>query len=415
MKIREQIRTAILAIFLLALALPALALDKPAIEAQFRAWLEQTLWPTAKGQGVSRQSFDTAFAGVKLNWNLPDLAPPGTEAKTPREQFQSEFRAPARYFDEATLAAVISGGATRLQSHAATIAALERQYGVPGRFLLAIWGRESDFGRAKIPYDAFEVLGTKAFLSTRAEMFTTELLAALAMLEKGVSRSAMKGSWAGALGQPQFMPTSYLKFAADGDSDGKADIWKSDADTLASIANFLAQSGWIKGRDWGFEVRLPASVSCSLEGPDRGKPLEEWLAQGIARVNGHAFPPGEQGREMFLLTPAGRNGPAFLATPNFHAFKQYNESDLYALFIGHAGDRMQHGGGPFAGKWSAMPPMLRSDIAAMQRGLEKLGYDVGGADGLPGFKTRRSIGEWQRNQGLPEICFPAKALLTALQ
>jgi lytic murein transglycosylase len=414
MNIHEPIRAIILAA-LLALAFPALAQDKPAIETQFRVWLEQSLWPAAKGQGVSRQSFDAAFAGVKLNWKLPDLVPPGTEAKTPREQFQSEFRAPARYFDEATLASVIAGGATRLPTHAATIAALERQYGVPGRFLLAIWGRESGFGRANIPYDAFEVLGTKAFLSTRAEMFTQEVLAALVMLEKGVKRSAMKGSWAGALGQPQFMPTSFLKFAADGDGDGKTDIWNSEADTLASIASFLARSGWTKGRDWGFEVGLPAGVSCSLEGPDRGKPLEEWIAQGIARVNGRAFPPGEQGKEMFLLTSAGRNGPAFLVTPNFYAFKQYNESDLYALFIGHAGDRIQHGGGSFAGKWSAMPPMLRSDIAAMQRGLEKLGYDVGGADGLPGFKTRRSIGQWQRKQGLPETCFPSKRALAALE
>ncbi len=406
MKILNSIRAAVLYALFVAFALPVAAQDKPAVERQFRAWLEQSVWPAAQSQGVSRKTFETAFSGVTLNWKLPDLVPPGTKAKSTQEQLQSEFRAPANYFAESTLSSVISGGGTRLKANAATVGSLERKYGVPGRFLMSIWGRESGFGRAKIPYDAFEVLATKAFMSTRAEMFMAEVLAALVMLQKGVSKAAMKGSWAGALGQPQFMPTSYLKFAADGDGDGKADIWKSDADTLASIANFLNQSGWVAGRDWGFEIEVPASVSCALEGPDRGKKLEQWLALGVSRINGRDFPASEKGQEMFLLMPAGRAGPAFLVTPNFYVFKEYNESDLYALFIGHAGDRIQYGGKPFTAGWAPMKTMLRSEIAQIQRGLEKLGYDVGGADGLPGFRTRRSIGEWQAVRGEKPTCFP---------
>ncbi len=147
--------------------------------------------------------------------------------------------------------------------------------------MLAIWGRESGFGAAKIPYDAFEVLGTKAFLATRKDMFRTEVIGALVMLEKGLAtRKTMKSSWAGALGQPQFLPTSFLKHAVDFDGDGVIDIWNSTPDTLASIANYLVDYGWVKGRDWGFEVTVPESVSCALEGPDQGKRISEWAALG---------------------------------------------------------------------------------------------------------------------------------------
>ncbi|MCO0638151.1 lytic murein transglycosylase, partial [Lutimaribacter sp. EGI FJ00014] len=203
--------------------------------------------------------------------------------------------------------------------------------------VLAIWGRESGFGSAKIPYNAFEVLGTKAFLATRKEMFREEVLAALEMVEKrGVGPETMRSSWAGAMGQPQFLPTSYLKYADDGDGDGRADIWNSVPDTLASIANYLASHGWVRGRDWGFEVTVPANVSCAEEGPDRGRRIAEWAAMGIARVGGKAFPAHEMQGEGYLMMPAGRLGPAFIVTPNFYRLKDYNESDLYALFVGHA-------------------------------------------------------------------------------
>ncbi|MCB1463171.1 MAG: lytic murein transglycosylase [Nitratireductor sp.] len=395
-------------------AQPVLALDRAAIERQFQAWLKAEIWPKAAAQGVSAGTFNAAFAGVTLNWKLPGLVPPGE--KLPREQHQAEFRSPAGYFSEKTLGAVIAGGQTRLTQYGALLGRIERETGVPGQIALAVWGRESGFGRAKIPYNAFEVLGTKAFMSTRRGLFEAELVAALVMVERGhVDVAAMKGSWAGALGQPQFLPSSYLAHAADGDGDNFADIWKSDADTLASIANFLRNKGWVAGRDWGFEVAVPEAVSCALEGPDRGRPIGEWAKLGVERVSGRPFPAHELGAEGYLLMPAGRFGPAFVVTPNFYVLKEYNTSDLYALFIGHAGDRIRYGGRPFAGAWGKVDSLYRSDIAAMQRKLEQKGYDVGGADGLPGYKTRRSIGEWQASTGARPACFPTAEILRTLK
>jgi lytic murein transglycosylase len=386
------------------------------IDDQFRAWLETDLWPDAQKNGVSKATFDTAFAGVTPNLELPDLVMPGEKPKTPKKQLQAEFGSPGNYFAEKTIGAVTSGGRARAGRYGKTLAAIEKRYGVPAGVVLAIWGRESGFGAAKIPYDAFEVLGTKAFLATRKDMFRTEVIAALVMLQKGLAtKNAMRSSWAGALGQPQFLPSSFLKHAVDFDGDGIIDIWNSTPDTLASIANYLVDYGWVKGRDWGFEVSVPESVSCALEGPDRGKKIAEWAALGIERVDGKSFPKSELKAEGFLLMPAGRNGPAFIVTPNFYVLKEYNESDLYALFIGHGADRIAGGDRQFAGQWGKVGGLYRSDIAAMQRGLEKIGYDVGSADGLPGFKTRRSIGDWQAKNGRAPTCFPDAEIVKALR
>jgi lytic murein transglycosylase len=395
-----------------AIALPASA---QSVDDLFRQWLANDLWPEARTKGISQDTFNAAFAGVKPNLKLPDLVLPGRKPETPKQQHQAEFRSPGAYFAENTVRGITSGGRTRAGRHASVLAAIERRTGVPGGVILAIWGRESGFGSAKIPHDAIEVLATKAFLSTRKEMFRREILAALLMVQRGVSRSAMKSSWAGALGQPQFLPSSYLAHAADGDGDGRADIWNSEADTLASIASYLAHFGWVKGRDWGFEVTVPESVSCALEGPDRGKRISDWAAMGISRVGGKPFPEHEARQEGFLLMPAGRHGPAFIVTPNFYVLKAYNESDLYALFIGHAADRIAYGDRTFAAGWGKVGGLLRSDVAALQRGLERLGYDVGGADGLAGFKTRRSIGEWQARNGARPTCFPDAGMVTALR
>jgi lytic murein transglycosylase len=401
----------ILACLVLFFAAPAFAAK---IDDQFRAWLENDLWPEAKANGISQKTFEAAFAGVKPNLKLPDLVMPGAKATTPKKQHQAEFGSPGSYFGP--IGAVTGGGRARAGQHAKTLAAIEKRYGVPSGVVLAIWGRESGFGTAKIPYDAFEVLATKAFLAARKDMFRMEVLAALEMVERGLARpQSMKSSWAGALGQPQFLPTSFLKHAVDFDGDGQPDIWNSTPDTLASIANYLVDYGWVKGRDWGFEVTVPESVSCALEGPDRGKRISEWAAMGIARVNGKPFPANEMRAEGFLLMPAGRSGPAFIVTPNFYVLKEYNESDLYALFIGHGADRIAHGDKNFAGTWGKVGGLYRSDVAALQRGLEKLGYDVGGADGLPGFKTRRSIGAWQAKNGRKATCFPDKGLVEAVK
>jgi len=415
---RAIMRTLIL-VFGLVMAslapLPATAQDRTRVEAQFQDWLAQTVWPRATAKGVSRATFNAAFDGVRLNWDLPDLVPPGSRAKTPKRQRQAEFGAPAKYFNRGSVNGATATGRKLARQYAQTLARVERATGVPGHIILAIWGRESGYGRVAIPHNVFEVLGTKGFMSTRADYFTQELIAALQIAQAGHAPSgAMKSSWAGALGQPQFMPSSFLKYAADGNGDGRADIWRSEVDTLTSIGNYLARHGWVKGRDWGFEVRVPASVSCTLEGPDQGRPINRWAAMGVTRVNGKAFPTHEQRGEGYLLMPAGRNGPAFIVTPNFYVLKDYNMSDLYALFVGHVGDRIAYGMGDFEGRWGNVGAMYRSDIAAMQRGLEAMGHDVGGADGLPGFKTRRSIGRWQEATGQRATCFPEPGMKAAL-
>ncbi|MGR3615675.1 MAG: lytic murein transglycosylase [Paracoccaceae bacterium] len=392
-----------------------MAANKAEVEAQFRTWLERTVWPQAKAKGVSRQTFEAAFYGVKLNWDLPDLVPPGTKAKTPKRQRQAEFGAPGKYFNAGSVNGATSVGRQMAKRHAATLSRVEQSTGVPGRIILAIWGRESAYGRAPIRYDAFQVLGTKGFMSTRADYFTDELVAALQIAQAGhVSPRGMKSSWAGALGQPQFMPSNFLDYAVDGNADGRVDIWVSQADTIASIGAYLKQHGWVAGRDWGFEVNVPASISCALEGPDQGRSIKKWASMGITRVSGRAFPDKERNRKGYLLMPAGRYGPAFIVTPNFYVLKEYNKSDLYALFVGHVGDRIQYGVGDFSTSWQKLSSLYRSDIAKMQRTLEKQGHDVGGADGLPGFKTRRSLGRWQQKNGHTPTCFPDAKLKAAL-
>ncbi|WP_323748405.1 MULTISPECIES: lytic murein transglycosylase [unclassified Phyllobacterium] len=402
----------------LALLLPgqALAASKADVERQYRAWLADDLWPEARERGISRTTFDSAFAGAALNLDLPDLVMPGEKPKTPKKQSQSEFGSPGKYFNAKTVAAVTSGGAARARQFGRVLRAVEAKYGVPGEIILAIWGRESGFGSVKIPNNAFTVLGTKAFLASRKDMFRKELLAALEIAEKGyMDAGGMKSSWAGALGQPQFMPSSYLQHAVDFDGDGKRDIWNSVPDTLGSIAHYLQQFGWQQGREWGYEVTVPETVSCALEGPDRGKSFAAWAKLGISRVGGKAFPASETKREGFLLMPAGRHGPAFIVTKNFYVLKEYNMSDLYALFIGHMADRIAHGSSGFSADWGDVGGLYRSDIAAMQRALEKQGYDAGGADGFPGFKTRRSIGEWQEKNGQQPTCFPTREITAALR
>ncbi|ETX29213.1 lytic murein transglycosylase [Roseivivax isoporae] len=407
-------RACLAALVLSLSATLAAATDRAAVERDYRAWLEDTVWPAAAAAGVSRTTFDRATGGLRLDWDLPGLVPPGG-APVPRRQRQAEFGSPGRYFDAGGVAAAVRIGREMAARHAPALAAAERATGVPGHIVLAIWGRESNYGRAAIPHDAFEVLGTKGFMSTRPELFTAELVAALRIAEDGhAGPGGLRSSWAGALGQPQFMPSSFLEHAADGDGDGRADIWNSEADTIASIATYLARHGWVAGRDWGFEVTLPADMSCTLEGPDRGRPIREWEAMGIARVSGRAFPAHERDGEGYLMLPAGRNGPAFLVTPNFYVLKDYNMSDLYALFVGHVGDRIAYGVGDFAAPWGPVGGLMRSDVAEMQRALQAMGHDTGGADGLAGFRTRRAIGAWQEERGDAATCFPETGMRAAL-
>ncbi|WP_245508255.1 MULTISPECIES: lytic murein transglycosylase [unclassified Rhizobium] len=385
--------------------------SKADVEAQFDRWLQANLWPEAKKNGISEKTFRAAFSGVELNWTLTDLAPPGFPPPKEQKQTQAEFSSPGPYFNEDRLRRLAMTGRGFASQYASTLSRIEKIYGVPGSIVLAIWGRETGFGAAKIPSSAIEVLATKAFMSTRKDMFRMELIAALHILDGGdVTPADFKGSSAGALGQPQFMPTSYLKYAVDFDGDGHRNIWTSVPDTLASIANFLVKKGWQRGRDWGFEVTIPQAVSCAQEGPDLAKPLSHWASLGVDRISGKGFPSGELKAQGMMLVPAGRDGPQFIVTPNFYIIKEYNNSDLYALYIGNLADRIALGSGAFQGQWGDVGKMLRSDVAAMQHALERQGYDVGGTDGLPGYKTRRSIGQWQERNGMKPTCFPEESM-----
>jgi lytic murein transglycosylase len=401
----------LLALCALLLSIPAHAQSKAAVEKQFQNWLQKDLFREASQQGVSRKTFNTAFKGVTINWKLPDLVLPGQAAKPSRPQAQAEFRSPGRYFNENNIAPLVNTGRKLFAKHKSLLARIEKQYGVPGRIILAIWGRESAFGRVSIPHDVFQVLGTKAFMSTRKALFRKEVLAGLQILQKGYStRKTMKSSWAGAMGQPQFLPSSYLEYAVDYDGDGRRNIWGSVPDTLASIANYLAQYGWQRGRDWGYEAKIPANVSCALEGPDQMRAISKWSGAGVTRISGKAFPSAELRNKGAVLMPAGRAGPAFIATPNFYVIKKYNNSDLYALFVGNVADRIQYSNKPFVAGWGKVAGLKRGNVMSIQNGLIKQGYDVGGADGLAGFKTRRSIGDWQQKNGLRPTCFPDTGL-----
>ncbi|PTM97365.1 lytic murein transglycosylase [Mycoplana dimorpha] len=413
---RAGFRAVLAALSLLAPALPAHAASKADVESQFQSWLQNDLWPEAAKSGVSQKAFKAAFADIRLNWDLPDLVPPGAAPKKEQKQSQAEFSSPGAYFSEKRLQGLAASGRTLSKVHAATLRKVEQAYGVPGEIILAVWGRESGFGRADIPHPAIEVLATKAFMSTRKDMFRRELIAALHIIDGGDrTPQQLKGSWAGAMGQPQFMPTSYLKYAVDFDGDGVRDIWDSVPDSLASIANYLRGNGWETGRGWGYEVSIPANVSCAQEGPDLAKPIGDWSASGIARISGKPFAKAESRAAGMMLLPAGTHGPQFIVTPNFYVLKEYNNSDLYALFIGNLADRIAFGSGPFQGEWGDVGKMLRSDVLAMQKTLVNKGYDVGKVDGLPGYKTRRSLGDWQAKAGLAPTCFPDASLKTRLR
>ena len=403
--------------FLLAalFAFPAsAAVDRASVEGQFQAWVGATVWPQAKAAKVSRATFDRAFAGVTLDWTMPELTPPGEVAKLPAVEWQTEFGSPGAYFDEAHLSALARTGRDRLTKWRQTLASIEKRTGVPGRIIVAIWAKESGFGAAALPKPAIRALATEAFMGRRASFFLDELIAALVILDHGdIAPEKMRSSVAGALGQPQFMPSQFLKYAEDFDGDGHRDIWNSVPDTLASIAHFLAAEGWVKGRPWGTEAKVPAAVACSLEGPEQGKALADWARLGITRADGTPLA-GDPTEVAYLLMPAGRFGPAFIVTDNFYVLKRYNNSDLYALTIGHLADRFADNR-PFAATWGKVGGFSRGAVKAMQDALVGDGYDVGNADGLIGFKTRIAVGLWQAKHGEAATCFPDATLIKGIR
>jgi lytic murein transglycosylase len=379
----------------------------------FRQFLEE-LWPEAKAQGVSRATFDAAFQGVALDLTLPDLVLPG---KKPSDvKGQAEFtRTPAEYLNTGYLANLAGQGKALLAKHRDVLAKIEREIGVPGPVVLAIWGRESAFGSHRSPYYAIQALATQAYLGRRKELFRTELIYALKMLQDGVrTRETMNASWAGAMGLTQFMPSEYYTLAYDLDGDGKKDIWGSVPDALASAANQLRAKGWVPGHSWGYEVRLPAGMSCQLEGPPSARPVREWVKLGVVRTRGRGFPDHVLDAEAFILTPGGAHGPAFLALENFMVIKRYNMSDLYALFVGDLSDRIA-GEGTFETPWAAVRQLSSRDIEEVQQRLQERGYAIAKIDGKAGMNTRALIGAYQQTNRLQVDCWPSEALLGHLR
>ncbi|WP_295948093.1 lytic murein transglycosylase [uncultured Bartonella sp.] len=398
-----------------ALVANASAIDRDAINGQFTNWLNKDFYKEALKSGISAGTFSEALSTVVPNLALPDLVIPGEKPKAQRRQHQAEFSAPANYFSAKTLARLVSDGKTQLSENRGALKKIEKQYGVPASVALAIWGRETNYGSVKIPYNAFEVLATKAFMSTRKDMFKTELIAALTIVQDHyMDAASMKSSWAGALGQPQFMPTSYLKYAVDFDGDGHRNIWTSTPDTLASIANYLKLNGYKANAGWGYEVKVPETVGCFLEGPDQGKMLGEWQKLGVLPLSDKNVPALDKSRPLYLLMPEGRLGPAFLVTDNFYVLKSYNMSDLYALFIATVSDGIEGKRG-FIEPWQKIDELYQSDVLNLQTKLQSQGYDIGKADGFAGFKTRRSIGLWQQKHGQKPTCFPSRSLIADIR
>ncbi len=387
---------------------PARAADE-----RFRAFLE-TLWPDAKAAGVTRPVFDEAFAGLEPDLKLPDLVLSGQPEKADARG-QAEFtRAPSEYLDRAYLGRLAETGRSLATKHAAALARIEREYGVDRYSLLAIWGRETAYGTYKLPHDAIRVLATEAWVGRRKDLFRAEIIAALRMLQAGVARADMRSSWAGAVGMTQFMPTEYFVHAADGDGDGRIDIFRSVPDALASAAKQLHGKGWVAGQPWGYEVLVPQGSDCSLEGPLQARPLAEWAKLGFVRANKLRWSEAQLALEAYLMMPAGAYGPAFLVLENYKVIRRYNTSDLYAVFVGSLADRIA-GGGDFVGPWGGTAAQKTSTIEEIQRRLQKLGANVEKIDGKVGSNTRMVIGGYQRQAGLKVDCWPSDALLGHLR
>ncbi|HVV95390.1 MAG TPA: lytic murein transglycosylase [Hyphomicrobiales bacterium] len=294
------------------------------------------LWPEAAARGVSAQTFSRAFAGV-----TPD---PDVLAKSRR---QPEFTETTQeYLAKRVSDARIARGRAMAAAWRPTLDAIERTFGVDRYIVLSIWGNETNFGQKLGGHSVIRALATLAYEGDHRRYFRRELLVALKILQAGhVSPAAMIGSWAGAMGNPQFMPSSFEAYAVDFTGDGRRDIWGSVPDSLASAANYLRRKGWQSGKTWGYEVVLPPGVAAR-----RGKSetLAAWSRMGVRRPGGEAFPRPDDRAELILV--AGRSGPAFLVLKNFFVIKRYNASTNYALAVGHLADRIR-GGGPFATPW----------------------------------------------------------------
>jgi len=386
---------------------------KASANAAFQSFIA-SLWPQAERIGVSRATFDAATRGLQPDLSLPDLVIPGRTERPARAQ--AEFvQPPSAYLNERAIANMAAQGRRLYGQHRATLETIEKRKGVPASVILAIWGRETSFGGTKLRHDALRILATQAWMGRRKAMFREEFLMALKILQDGdVSRGAMKSSWAGAMGQTQFLPSDFYKNAVDFDGDGRRDIWNSIPDALASAANHLVSKGWRPGHRWAHEVRVPRTVDCSVAHPGHTRTIAEWIAAGYVPAHRARPSPAEMREEASLLMPEGTHGPAFLTPKNYFVLKEYNFSDLYVLFVGHVADRIA-GRKPFETPWSKTEQLRTADVERMQIRLRELGLYKDKIDGMAGMLTRAALGAYQKANGLPLDCWPNLAVLRHMQ
>src|ERR1700722_10293322 len=342
----------------------------------FAAFLEG-LWPDAANKGITRATFDMAFAGMTADAAVLAAMHREPEYGKPFGAYLAGLASPSR----------IATGLRKSMQWAVTLRAVEDKFGVDQSILVSIWGIESSFGEGEQRWDVFRSIATLAQAGFQQPLFRDELFAALKILHDGhIARREFVGSWAGAMGQPQFLPSSYLKYAVDFDGDGKADIWRSVPDVLGSIANYLQKSGWRPELPWGFEVAVPAQFDYRLS---RGT-LAEWSQRGLRRADGRALPAAGH---AILFFPSGAAGPAFLVTDNFDVLKRFNNSDAYALAVGVLADRL-HGLPGIRAAWPADDVQAsRRERIALEHRLAALSYKVGGFDGHLDFEMRDAIRE----------------------
>jgi membrane-bound lytic murein transglycosylase B len=357
----------------------------------------------ARGRGITDATFNAATAG---------LAP--IAAVTAANENQPEFSRPVwAYLDGAVSARRIKDGQFRLNQYRETLDGVAGASGVPREILAAIWGMETDYGAGSGGYNLFAALATLGFEGPRQQFGREEFLAALRILQdQRYPVSQMKSSWAGAFGQTQFTPTTFLKYATDGDGDGRIDLWNSPADALASAANLLRSQGWRKGDHWAMEVKLPKGFAYEDADVEMVKPLSEWRRRGVTRISGNPLPADGQGA---IYLPAGAKGAAFLIFPNFNVILKYNNAASYALAVSLLADRIA-GLPAVKGSWPRGERLLsRDERMDFQRRLAAAGFDPGGVDGVLGRQTRAATRAFQKNRGLIADGYPDAELLAALR
>ena len=356
----------------------------------------------AISQGIRPEVFDRATAGI-----TPIASIAASNANQP------EFTKPVwAYLDSAVSARRVKDAQAMLGRHGDVLDRIAGQYGVPKEILVAIWGMETDFGADSGGINLFAALATLAYDGPRMSYARPEFLAALKIYQQQqYPVSEMVASWAGAFGQTQFTPTTFLKFAADGDGDGRIDLWRSAPDALASAAGLLQGQGWKTGQPWGFEVILPKGFAYEDADTDTLRPIREWRSRGVKAYSG-ALPDTDDSAAIYL--PAGAKGPAFLLFPNFNVILKYNNAASYALAVGLLADRMA-GAAPVKHSWPRDErPLSRDERLRFQTALNRQGFDVGTPDGVLGRKTRSALRQYQKSRGLPADGFATAALLERL-